>query len=197
MTDVPNDTDATRFRSLYQHNFASLLAYALRRVAQSDQASDIVAETMLVAWRRLNEVPTGSEERLWLFGVARRVLANQRRGTSRHLRLLDKLSERVSLAVQSADDGVVVIRLDLQRAMLGLSDLEREIVELTSWEDLTPSDAAVVLGIPVATARTRLHRARARLRASLDGDSAERSGVAGHVNAGSTSAPGATEETVR
>ena len=65
-----------RFRRLYTANFAALLAYALRRVEQHEDAADVVAETFLVAWRRGPELPAGDEVRLWLYGAARRVLAN-------------------------------------------------------------------------------------------------------------------------
>ncbi|HEY3140934.1 MAG TPA: sigma factor, partial [Acidimicrobiales bacterium] len=75
------------FEELYRAQVRSLLAYALRRVDHPEQAADVVAETMLVAWRRLDQVPPGDEARLWLFGVARRVLANQRRGSARRDRL--------------------------------------------------------------------------------------------------------------
>jgi RNA polymerase sigma-70 factor (ECF subfamily) len=182
---------------MYRDHFPSLLGYALRRTAQPEQAGDVTAETMLIAWRRIGEVPVGDDERLWLFGVARRVLANQRRGEARRLALLDKLNQHVRTAVETAADGAVVVQMDLRQAMLTLDDGEREVIELTSWEGLSPGEAAVVLGIPAVTARTRLHRARTKLRASMDGDRQERSDVAGHVDVESRSALDKIEETTK
>ena len=68
-----------------------MLAYVLRRVERAEDAGDVVAETFLVAWRRMDKVPAGDEARLWLYGVARRQLANQRRGELRRSRLADRL----------------------------------------------------------------------------------------------------------
>ncbi|MEV4497219.1 sigma factor [Micromonospora arborensis] len=72
-----------RFRRVYAVNFEALLAYAMRRVEQPEDAADVVAETFLVAWRRSREMPPEAEARLWLHGVARRVLANHHRGGAR------------------------------------------------------------------------------------------------------------------
>src|SRR5256714_11167773 len=79
-----------RFRSLYEANYHLILGYALRRADAAD-AADVVAETFTTAWRRLRDVPEGEEARLWLYGVARRVLANQRRAERRRLRLAGPL----------------------------------------------------------------------------------------------------------
>jgi RNA polymerase sigma-70 factor (ECF subfamily) len=152
-----------RFRELFDDNFRQLLGYALRRVSSPDDAADIVAETLLVAWRRLDEVPVDGTARLYLYGVARRVLANHRRGEIRRDRLAERL--RLQLAEATPDptsmtDSTVAIRDALSR----LSDSDRELLMLTGWDGLDPREAAVVLGVPARTVRTRLHRARARLR---------------------------------
>jgi RNA polymerase sigma-70 factor (ECF subfamily) len=155
-----------RFRELFDDNFRPLLGYALRRVANPDDAADIVAETMLVAWRRLDDVPVDGTARPYLFGVARRVLANHRRGELRRDKLAEKL--RLHLAeltpdVTSLSESSAAIRDGLAR----LSDSDRELIMLTGWDGLEPREAAVVLGIPGRTVRTRLHRARARLRKAV------------------------------
>src|SRR3954452_6184076 len=72
-----------RFRRLYKEHGREILAYALRRADGAEDAADVVAETFLVAWRRLEDVPPGAQARLWLYGVARRALAHQRRGGRR------------------------------------------------------------------------------------------------------------------
>src|SRR5256714_3503213 len=86
-----------RFRSLYEANYHLILGYALRRADAAD-AADVVAETFTTAWRRLRDVPDGEEARLWLYGVARRVLANQRRAERRRLRLAGRLREESRIA---------------------------------------------------------------------------------------------------
>src|SRR5262249_7791859 len=154
-----------RFRQVYAANFPPLLAYAVRRVEQPADASDVVAETFLVAWRRLTEIPPGDEARLWLYGVARRILANHNRGGVRRQRL-------------GPDPGVEVPeRLAVHAALARLGELDREVLLLTIWEGLQPRDVAAVLGISGAAVRTRLSRARTRLRELVGDDRAAH----GHV----------------
>jgi RNA polymerase sigma-70 factor (ECF subfamily) len=156
-----------RFRRLFAATERELLAYVLRRVDRVEDAADVVAETFLVAWRRLDKVPPGDEARLWLYGVARRQLANQRRGHLRRSRLADRLRAELPAAVASGrspeDHRVAAVRVALAR----LDEEDREILRLTSWEGLTPSEVAAVVGVPAVTVRSRLHRARKRLRSEL------------------------------
>jgi DNA-directed RNA polymerase specialized sigma24 family protein len=101
---------------LYQDNFAQVLAYALRRTATAEDAADVAAETFAVAWRRLDEVPAGDGARLWLYGVARHVVANQRRGEVRRRRLAHRLAAPAAAAVtvtrQGGDYVVNILRPD-------------------------------------------------------------------------------------
>jgi RNA polymerase sigma factor (sigma-70 family) len=154
-----------RFSVLYREHGRAVLAYALRRTGDSEDAADAVAETFLVAWRRLSEVPIG-EARLWLYGVARRVLANQdraeRRRTTLGRRLAQSLSTELATHVAPSGEAAAVLR-----AMAGLRPDDRELLLLVSWEELTPAEAAKVLDISALAARSRLHRARRRLRTLL------------------------------
>jgi RNA polymerase sigma factor (sigma-70 family) len=154
-----------RFGRLYRDQGRAILAYALRRVKDPEDAADVVAETFLVAWRRLDEVPV--DARLWLFGVARRVIANLHRTERRRTRLGERLAEslRTELATQPAPAGEAAEAL---RAMGELEDEDRELLLLVSWEELSPGEAAKVLGISSLAARSRLHRARRRLRDLLE-----------------------------
>jgi RNA polymerase sigma-70 factor (ECF subfamily) len=165
-----------RFRRVYAGNFRPLLAYALRRVEQPEDASDIVAETFLVAWRRAHEMPD-DEIRLWLYGVARRVLANHRRGSSRRERLGDRLRQRLTTSFGVDPGSAVPERLAVRSALDRLGELDREVLMLTVWEGLEPREAATVLQVSPAAVRTRLSRARSRLR-DLIGDDL---GPPGHV----------------
>jgi RNA polymerase sigma factor (sigma-70 family) len=155
------------FSRLYREQGRAVLAYALRRVEDREDAADVVAETFLVAWRRLGEVPAGAAARLWLYAVARRVLANLHRTERRRTRLGQRLSEalRTELATHPAADREAA---DVLRAMAELGEGDRELLLLVSWEGLAPSEAAKVLGLSPLAARSRLHRARRRLRGLLE-----------------------------
>jgi RNA polymerase sigma factor (sigma-70 family) len=163
-----------RFGRLYRDQGRAILAYALRRVEDPEDAADIVAETFLVAWRRLDEVPNDARARLWLFGVARRVIANRDRAERRRTRLGERLAEslRSELATQPAPAGEAA---EVLRAMGRLGEDDRELLLLVSWEELSPGEVAKVLGISSLAARSRLHRARRRLRTLLEQQKSARS----------------------
>lgn len=162
------------FSRVYREQGQAVLAYALRRVEDREDAADVVAETFLIAWRRLGEVPSGEEARLWLYAVARRVIANLRRTERRRTRLGRRLAEslRTELATHPVPAGEAA---EVLRAMAGLSDGDRELLLLVSWEGLTPGEAAKVLEVSSLAARSRLHRARRRLRDLLEDRQASRS----------------------
>lgn len=158
-----------RFERLYTEHGRAVLAYAVRRVADPQDAADVVAETFLVAWRRLDQVPASEAARLWLYGVARYVLANQYRSERRRERLAERLRRELRVAIEDVprpgpDAGAVRQAL----ARLGVED--QEILRLAGWEELAPREVATVLGISQVAARSRLHRARQRLRAALRHD---------------------------
>ncbi|WBQ08482.1 RNA polymerase sigma factor [Kribbella sp. CA-293567] len=178
MTTIPKPAlravqgdDEERFRTLFESHVRELLGYALRRCGSPDDAADVVGDTMLVAWRRLGEVPSDGTAKLWLYGVARRVLANQRRGGVRRERLGERLRHELVQVVPDPADATESGTV-LRAAIAKLGDDDRELIMLTTWEGLEPSEAALVLGVPARTVRTRLHRARARLRKLL-GDAFE------------------------
>jgi RNA polymerase sigma-70 factor, ECF subfamily len=155
-----------RLAGLYAEHGRDVLAYALRRAAGPEDAADVVAETFLIAWRRLADVPAGDDARLWLYGVARRVLANQRRGALRRTRLGERLrAELRGLAAveapPSTEQPAVLVALGQ------LDEDDRELLLLVGWEELEPAQAARVVGGSAVAVRSRLHRARGRLRAAM------------------------------
>ena len=166
MTPEP---DVESFQRLYASYVDPVLGYALRRVATPADAADVVAETFLVAWRRRADVPAGEAARLWLYGVARRILANQRRGDLRRSALGSRLRAELPAAVPDPA-GPVAVRTDAVRALAQLGEADREVVELTAWEGLDSREVAEVLGITPVAARARLSRARHRLRGLLGHD---------------------------
>jgi RNA polymerase sigma factor (sigma-70 family) len=165
--DAAEQDPKARFEELFRANSRPILAYALRRVAQPEDAADVLSEVMLIAWRRLDDVPPGREARLWLFGVAQRVLANQSRSDHRRSRLGERLRQTVSETFARDHAEAHESRDAVRAAVWRLPEADRELLLLVSWEGLEPSEAAQVLAITASTARTRLHRARARLRTEL------------------------------
>ncbi|MBM6404420.1 RNA polymerase sigma factor [Phycicoccus sp. CSK15P-2] len=161
-----------RFTRLFDATRLPLLAYAVRRVGDPSDAADVVAETYLVAWRRLDEVPGGDEARPWLFGVARRVLANHHRGEQRRLALADRLRDSLTSDAVPGPEAVAgrgSHRAERVRdAMERLSENDREILRLVAWEQLARDEIAVAMGLSRATVRLRLHRARRRLTEAMD-----------------------------
>ncbi|HEX3511040.1 MAG TPA: sigma-70 family RNA polymerase sigma factor [Solirubrobacteraceae bacterium] len=153
-------TSRELFEGLYEQHAGAVKGYAMRR-ADPARAEDVVAEVFLVAWRRLDELP--AEPRPWLFGVARRVLANERRRAARQGAAIDRLSPSAEPA-----EGPLVGDQALGEALANLSDTDREALLLIAWEGLKHRDAARVLGIREATFTVRLHRAKRRLARALE-----------------------------
>jgi RNA polymerase sigma factor (sigma-70 family) len=155
-----------RFEEIYGATRVALLQYLARRTSSPEDAADLLSEVYLVAWRRIERVPCGEEARLWLFGVARKLLANHRRRARSEVALASELASE--LEVTLVDSGGHDQRAEAVRAALaGLGRSDQELLKLTAWEGLTPAEIARVLGRPVGLVRVRLHRARARLRARL------------------------------
>jgi RNA polymerase sigma-70 factor (ECF subfamily) len=156
--------DRQRFEDLFRRHHGAVRAYVRRRIP-GDAAQDAVAETFLVAWRRRDEVPDDALP--WLYGVARRVLANQRRGAARAAALATKAAGAEPLTAEDASERVAegdAIRLALSR----LGDRDRETLMLVAWEDLDPARASRAAGCSRAAFAVRLHRARRRLAAELE-----------------------------
>ncbi|MGH9079239.1 MAG: RNA polymerase sigma factor [Acidimicrobiales bacterium] len=150
----------TRFRALYESTFKDIYAYAARALfPNQSEIDDVTAEIYLVAWRRLDALPDSPEDRLWLFGVARNVVANTRRSTNRRHQLADRMHRQTRLPLGSPDSSPV----DVANALRRLSPKEREVMQLVVWDELTAAEAAKVLGCSVNVVEVRLHRARKRL----------------------------------
>ncbi|MEM9565612.1 MAG: RNA polymerase sigma factor [Actinomycetota bacterium] len=163
-----NGAERRAFEAIYADHASAVAAYALRR-ARSEDVGDVVAETFIVVWRRLAEVPGEPETRPWVLGVARRALANQRRGRNRRTELGRKLQGLVPVAVGDPAELVSGGELDpVLRAIEQLSETDRELLRLVAWEQLSPTEIALVMGLSAVTVRKRLHRARERLRQAIE-----------------------------
>jgi RNA polymerase sigma-70 factor, ECF subfamily len=148
-----------RFEAIYRRHVDAVYAYARRR-APADVAEEVVAETFLVCWRRLDRVPDYALP--WLYGVARKALANQRRALRRRQAAERSLSPDEAAA--TAPD------LRLRDALSRLAARDREVLALVAWEGLTLAEAAVALGCSHVACRVRFHRARRRLARLLEAD---------------------------
>jgi RNA polymerase sigma-70 factor (ECF subfamily) len=165
----PPDERRLRFERVYADHRARILGYALRRTADPQDAADVLAETFLIAWRKLDEVPPGEAAGLWLYGVARRVLANHHRGERRRSSLVGDLAGR--LRIDLAAHRVPRPEGDLAAIAAAFGDLsenDRELLSLVGWENLDHGEIAAVLGCSRNAVRIRLHRARRRFARALD-----------------------------
>lgn len=156
------DVDRQWLEDLWSAYGGPVWAYAARRVGRQ-MADDVLADVFLVAWRRRQVRPT--KPLPWLYGVARRVLADHYRAESRRALLIERVGHELYLN-PGADDRVAG-SMQLVSALAELSDPDREALLLTAWEGLKPSEAAVVLDVTAAAFRMRLSRARRRLRSAM------------------------------
>jgi RNA polymerase sigma factor (sigma-70 family) len=157
----PPDNRRRRFDELYAAHHQQVLGYLLRRTESTDDAADVFAETFLAAWRRLDDLPDGQQARMWLYGTARRTLANHRRGERRRTALAERL--RADLAGSHQPPEYTGELAEISAAFRGLPERDRELLALVAWEGLDPGQIAIVLGCSRNAARIRLHRARRRL----------------------------------
>ncbi|MGA7096699.1 MAG: RNA polymerase sigma factor [Acidimicrobiia bacterium] len=156
-----------RFDHLFERHFDEICRYCVRRLGVDD-GEDAAAEVFAVAWRRIDDMPTDSAVRPWLYGVAFRVVGNQYRGRRRRARLTRRLeSDLVGPGGRVGSGGDTHSELVLV-ALGKLSDVDQELLRLHSWDGLTRTEIAQVLGINENAVDQRLHRARTRLRARFE-----------------------------
>ena len=167
MRSVVGDARKERFEAVARAILEPLRRYLARRTDPAT-ADDVLAETLLVCWRRLDDLP---EDPLpWSYGVARNCLANAERGVRRQQRLASKIAvvDPPAESVQGpGESGGRDLTHDLDRALAALRDEDAELLRLWAWEQLTPAEIAEVLGITPNAASIRLHRAREKLREEL------------------------------
>jgi RNA polymerase sigma-70 factor (ECF subfamily) len=160
---IMSDEEA-RFADIYRRYGKQLQAYCIRRTPRS-QAADAVAETFLVAWKKIEEVPSGDATLPWLYGVAYRVLSHQWRHKARSRRLIERLRGLADVEIPSPD--VLLVRNEEYRLVIKassrLKSIDQEVLRLTLWEELSHADVAVVLGIEASAVKQRAYRARRNL----------------------------------
>ncbi|WP_425527923.1 RNA polymerase sigma factor [Yinghuangia seranimata] len=167
--------DPRAFEELFTDHAKSVYNHAFRMTGDWTAAEDIVALTFLEAWRLRGRVDDdGDSLRPWLLGIATNTTRNSRRTARRHQAVLDKMPREQVVPdfadelVGQIDDTETIARV---RVMLGkLRRAEREVFALCVWAGLDSAAAAEALGIPVGTVRSRLSRARAKLKKQLDAE---------------------------
>lgn len=147
-----------RFESLAAEVVEPVRRYLARRTDR-DTADDVLSDTLLVCWRRLDEIPEPALP--WVFGVAKNCLANALRGERRQRRLAARITvvdppEETAAAVDEGDPRV-------EEALAALRPEEAELLRLWAWEELGPAQIAEVLGVTPNAVSIRLHRARGKL----------------------------------
>ncbi|WP_371783206.1 RNA polymerase sigma factor [Streptosporangium subroseum] len=161
-----DDERPARFESVYREAYGQITAYAARRCDSPQDAADVVAETFVVAWRRIDELPPGEEATPWLYGVARKVLANHRRGeVRRQARSVELDAEMADLYGDSPDSGIELSVI--AQVFRTLSDDDRELLSLVAWEGLDREEIAAALDLSRNAVRIRLYRARRRFSHAL------------------------------
>lgn len=157
---------ARRFEAVAAGVYEPLQRYLRRRASAAD-AADVLSDTLMTVWRRLDDVPA-DDPLPWCYGVARRSLANHRRGDDRRARL----TERIITHRLPDDDGDPQRRIDrldpaLVSAMQELTPAEQEVVHLWAWEQLEPREIAIVLDQTPNAVSVALSRSRRKLAARL------------------------------
>lgn len=158
------DTARAKFDRLFEAFETPVRNYCARRI-HHDDVDDAVNDTFAVAWRKIDLAPDGSAALPWLYGVAHRVVQHVWRTNGRATRLATKVEANVDRPTDSLDDDMIEAdnRRRVLEAAARLEAPDQEILRLTLWEELSPSEAAIALGITPEAARQRAARARSRL----------------------------------
>jgi RNA polymerase sigma-70 factor (ECF subfamily) len=163
------------FERLFNDTRTDLLAYLLRRTNTPEDAADLLSQTYLIAWNRLDAVPPDDKARPWLFGVARNLLM---KNAERH-RAIGHLVQRLATELRTArteqPPSTQEQLTGIRHALSALSERDQEILLLSAWDGLTPREIAIVVGTSPNTVRVRLHRIRVKLRRQVSGNDEMRS----------------------
>ncbi|MCX4692592.1 RNA polymerase sigma factor [Streptomyces sp. NBC_01408] len=185
--------DQQLFADIYDAHARAVYAHAVRMTSDRAGAEDIVSLTFLEAWRLGETLDGVTHHRAWLLGVATNVLRNTRRAARRHSEAMARLPR--SDVIPDPADAVVSRITDTARAAAALAALgrlrraDREVIVLSVWSGLSHAEVAEACGVTEATVRSRLSRARSRLRKLTTADLAAEP-AAGHASASRTAREG-------
>ena len=149
---------------MYQTHRDAVWSYVVRRTSR-DNAEDAVAEVFTVAWRKIDQTPDADEQLPWLYAISKNVVRNVNRASTRRQRLWTRAAAHPPQVAPAAD--VQVVRnlddAELLAAVDKLRPLDRELLRLRSWEELSIKDIAVVVGMSPKAVESRLVRIRKSL----------------------------------
>jgi RNA polymerase sigma-70 factor, ECF subfamily len=169
-------TREERFDALFEEHYRAVARFVRMRGHGSGDADDLIAGAFEVAWRQMDKVPEGREALPWLLGIARNLSRNARRKSRREAAFVNELSTvTVPWAEMPIEDRAA--SAEVMGALGRLKPVDRDLILLVAWDELSPSEAGQVLGLRPVTARSRLHRARQRLSALLTESTASASGT--------------------
>ena len=152
---------------LVEREAPRLLDYFARRVHHREDAADLLGDTLVVVWRRESSIPVDEvHARMWLYGVARKVLSSQRRSSTRRNALAERLRESIAETTTPERDA----RAHVRSLVATLPAVDREIIGLVYWEGFSLVEVATIMSMPAATVRSRHARARERLRTLLSAE---------------------------
>lgn len=160
-----DDARRARFEAVAAEVVEPVRRFLARRT-DPDTADDVLADTLLVLWRRLDDVPADDEALPWTYAVARNALANAERGARRQRRLAHRITVVDPPAEAAPEPDPVDERVTA--ALERLRPDEAELLRLWAWEQLGPAEIATVLGLTPNAVSIRLHRARGKLREILE-----------------------------
>jgi RNA polymerase sigma-70 factor, ECF subfamily len=159
--------DKSKFEGLYARHYEAVYRYAYRRVANREEAADVVADVFTAAWRHLKDVPDESSELVWLYKVAHRSVLHSERSSRRLWRLRTRLTQEEAgtrgMSCPSSDASLDALRT----AVSQLPPRDRELIGLVMWEGLGHTEAGSVLGCTANAVTVRLHKIKRRLREQL------------------------------
>lgn len=166
--------DPDLFEAFYREHVEELQRFVARRVGDRERAADLTAEIFIAAIDSAHRYrPRRGTPKAWLYGIARVLVANDRRRRGREQAREQRF--RGSALIDEEDAARMDARIDaaaqsrcLYAAMDRLPEAERGILELIALDELTVAEAAAAVGVRPVTARVRLHRARRKLRAELE-----------------------------
>src|ERR1019366_10040388 len=150
-----NDTGLRlEFERFFHSHFQIIWSYVARRVSQQS-VDDVVSRSFAVAWQKYQTIPQPPEDRLWMFGVARRCIADQRRSDDRQLRLVARIAVEAQELHPPLDSSGDPRAVEVLLAIDELAPLDREALQLVLWDGLSHDDAARVMECSVSAFESR------------------------------------------
>jgi RNA polymerase sigma-70 factor (ECF subfamily) len=168
-------TREERFHALFDEHYRAVARFLRTRGHESADADDLIAGVFEVVWRQMDKVPDAGEALPWLLGIARNLSRNARRKSQREASFVNDLSATtLPWGEMPIEDRAA--SAEVMSALAELKPVDRDLILLIAWDELTPTQAGRVLGLRPVTVRSRLHRARQRLHALLQEPAAPSSG---------------------